>query len=165
MSNGSLTSSGGTLYLYNLGTAMTNSATITGAGVSVTTVGSQTLAGNNSFGGNLTVNDGTLLLSGANSDLAAATVTPGATLQPAHAAALPATAALRLLFDGEEYGKLNNPYANLTVQELTLDGVIQASGTYGATGSGCQYTNNNYFAGTGTLKVVPPPSGTVVIFR
>lgn len=163
MSNGSLTSSGGALYLYNLGTAMTVSAAIAGAGVSVSTVGNQTLAGDNSFGGDLTVNSGTLTLSGANSSIDEAAVTPGATLQLGNAGALPAMAAVNLLYDGEEYGKLNNPYANLTVRELSLDGAKQAPGTYGASGSGAEFTDDNYFAGAGTLLIITPPSGTVIM--
>jgi hypothetical protein len=164
MSGGDLTSSGGGLFLFNQKNsgAMTISASITGAGVSVTTVGSQALAGSNSFGGALTVNDGTLTLSGANGGVGAVTVTPGATLQLGTAQALPASARVNLLYDGEEYGKVNNPYANLVVKELSLDGAKQPPGTYGATGSGAEFTDDNYFAGAGTL-IVEPPSGTLIM--
>jgi hypothetical protein len=165
MSNGALTSSSGNLYLYNLGTAMTNSATITGVGVSVTTIGNQTLAGNNDFSGELTVNADTLTLSGVNTGIREAVVTPGSQLSLQNAGALPGTLTLKLLFDGEEYGKLNNPYANVVVQTLVLDGVKQLTGTYGATGSGCQSTNNNYFAGTGMLLVPEQPSGTLIMLK
>lgn len=164
MSNGYLTSGGGSLFLVNLGTAMVNSAVIAGAALAVSTVGDQTLSGNNTFGGKLHVNSGTLTLSGANSGMSDAIVAPGALLKADHANALPPTVRVSLLFDGEEYGKIDNAYANLAVRELKLDGVKQTPGTYGATGSGADFTDDNYFAGSGTVKVTPP-GGTTIILR
>ncbi|MCH8046855.1 MAG: hypothetical protein IID44_24395, partial [Planctomycetes bacterium] len=40
-----------------------------------------------------------------------------------------------------------------TIAELMMDGVAQASGTWGATGSGADHIDDNYFAGTGVLSV------------
>jgi autotransporter-associated beta strand protein len=164
ITNGTLTSSGGNLYLYNLGTAMTNGAAITGGGVSVSTVGNMLLAGNNSFGGNLYVNAGILTLSGVNGGVSEAIVTPGSFLILQNAGALSAMTKVNLLYDGEEYARVTNSFANVRIKGLTLNGVKQPFGTYGATGSGCRYTNDFYFGGTGTWSVVAP-SGTMVLFR
>ena len=39
------------------------------------------------------------------------------------------------------------------ITSLTLGGVLQASGSYGATGSGATFINDTYFLGTGTVTV------------
>ena len=48
-----------------------------------------------------------------------------------------------------------NYSGQIQVSGLTLNGVAQPAGTYGATGSGATYTNNTYFTGTGRLSVSP----------
>ncbi len=48
-----------------------------------------------------------------------------------------------------------NYSGQIQVSSLTLNGVAQPAGTYGATGSGATYTNNTYFTGTGRLSVSP----------
>jgi autotransporter-associated beta strand protein len=124
-----------------------------------------TLSGNNTFGGKLYVNSGITTLVGANTGMRDATVTPGAFLTLQNATTLPAAIKLNLLYDGQNYGKVTNSFANVVVQSLTLNAIQQPPGTYGATGSGCLYTNNNYFGGTGTLKVLQPAGGTMVYLR
>jgi len=52
---------------------------------------------------------------------------------------------------------------NETIGGLYFDGVAQALGTWGATGSGATYTNNDYFRGTGVLNVVPEPATMVML--
>ncbi len=50
-----------------------------------------------------------------------------------------------------------------TVATLDFNGVEQASGTYGATGSGAQFIDNAHFSGTGILFVAVPEPGTGVL--
>ena len=45
-----------------------------------------------------------------------------------------------------------------TVAALIVDGVTEPLGTYGAVGSGAEYTDIADFTGTGELSVVPEPS-------
>lgn len=48
---------------------------------------------------------------------------------------------------------------NLAVGSLTLNGVLQAAGTWGSTSSSATNQNNNYFSGAGQLWVgIPPPN-------
>lgn len=47
-----------------------------------------------------------------------------------------------------------------TVKFLYLDGVVQKVGTYGSTSSSAQFTDNNFFSGSGVLTVLEPkPKG------
>ncbi|MCX7066017.1 MAG: PEP-CTERM sorting domain-containing protein [Proteobacteria bacterium] len=50
-----------------------------------------------------------------------------------------------------------------TVAGLYFGGVPQASGTWGATGSGATNINDNYFFGTGVLNVVPEPGAIALL--
>jgi autotransporter-associated beta strand protein len=51
-------------------------------------------------------------------------------------------------------GKANLNYVGTrNISALTLGGVAQASGSYGATGSGATFINDTYFLGTGTVTV------------
>jgi hypothetical protein len=53
-----------------------------------------------------------------------------------------------------------------TVGGLYFNNVLQATGTWGATGSGAENIDDNFFTGTGVLRVViPPPTGTVLIIQ
>lgn len=69
--------------------------------------------------------------------------------------------------------KTNNAYGKLELAEgvhqkcfaLSIDGVDQARGTYGATGSGAKYVDDTRFAGKGVLNVLGDGQGLVVIFR
>jgi len=45
-----------------------------------------------------------------------------------------------------------------TVAALYLDGIAQGGGTWGATGSGADNTNDSYFSSTGMLYVIPEPA-------
>lgn len=57
---------------------------------------------------------------------------------------------------------------NQTVRCLTLGGVGQEPGTYGAVGSGAEHEfDGSYFSGTGVLTVLKPtyPTGMTLIFR
>jgi autotransporter-associated beta strand protein len=50
------------------------------------------------------------------------------------------------------------PGSEETVGALVLNGVSQADGTYGATGSGAQFVNDTFFSGSGLLRVGVPPA-------
>lgn len=45
-----------------------------------------------------------------------------------------------------------------TVESLFLDGVQQAAGTWGKSGSGADHVNNTYFTGAGILRVTKGPN-------
>lgn len=155
MSNGSLTSGGGEICLLNAKSSgsLTIGADLSGSGVDVITRGSMALSGNNTFSGDLYVNEGAVTLGGANIGLHAAQVAPGATVSLGAVDALPAAATVHLLFDGEEYGKATNSVGTVKVYALTLAGVDQPEGTYGSTSSSATYKNDDYFSGTGMLEV------------
>ena len=69
--------------------------------------------------------------------------------------------------------KTNNAYGKLELAEgvhqkcfaLSIDGVDQARGTWGATGSGAQHVDDTRFAGKGVLNVLGDGQGLVIIFR
>ena len=153
MSNGSLTAGGGQIFLLNLADSMTVSANIVGSSLDVATRGAITLSGNNTFGGDLYVSAGTLTLSAANVAVDEVQVASGAILSLGSVSALPASATVHLLYDGEEYGKIDNSVGTVTVYDLTLDGVAQGEGTYGAVGTGADVESDDYFSGTGLLEV------------
>jgi fibronectin-binding autotransporter adhesin len=155
ISNGTLTSSGGELFLINYGGTMTVDADILGSGLTTSTVGSMTLSGNNTFG-DIYVNTGTLSLTNANTFGSEVQVAPGAVLSLGHADALGANVELSLLFDGEEYGSVEM-LDSMTIATLSLGGIEQADGTYGATGSGAAFISDDYFSGTEVLTVYQPP--------
>lgn len=154
ISNGQLTSSSGELALLGYGSSLTVSADITGH-IVLATRGAVTLSGNNALG-DLYVNTGTLTLSGANVFASTAQVAPGAVMKVSSVDALGGSLDVALLFDGEEYGRLNL-LTDVTVSGLYLNGVAQTDGTWGATGSGADNINDQYFTGTGVLTVSAAP--------
>jgi autotransporter-associated beta strand protein len=96
-------------------------------------------------------------------------------LEPGLTNAIADTATLSLA-GGDAPGVADDGYIDLgfgineVVGGLILGGVSQPAGTYGATGSGATFLNDEYFAGSGIITVVPaaPPipgdfdhSGTV----
>jgi len=155
ISGGTLTSSGGAMYLYNLGGTMTVAAGIAGASYSVSTVGSMTLSGANSMK-DLYVNRGKLVLSSANTFGSIAQVAPGATLSVEHPDALSASLSLSLLFDGEEHGVCNLSN-DVAVADLLTNGVALAKGEY----------NNaslpDYLSGGGSISVLGPPGFLLIV--
>lgn len=101
--------------------------------------GTLTLAGANGYAGDTRVYDGTLTINTASlADGASVYIDDGAVLN--------------LAFD---LGTTD------TVDQLFLNGVAAAVGTWGATGSGAEHIDDTFFAGSGTLTVVtavPEPS-------
>ena len=115
---------------------------------------SQTLAGVMSGSGALTQNgSGTLTLTNDNTYTGDTTVNKGtlridkAYLANESAIVMGATGKLDLNFD-ESGGAVTD-----VVASLTIDGVPQPAGVYGATGSGATTINDTNFAGIGTLTV------------
>ena len=92
----------------------------------------------NTYTGNTRINDGTLRISQPY-------------LANSSAVAMGATAILDLNFD-ETGGAVTD-----SVDTLTINGVQQPAGVYGATGSGATTVNNTNFAGIGTLTVLTGP--------
>jgi hypothetical protein len=54
---------------------------------------------------------------------------------------------------------------NETVAELWLDGVEQAGGTWGSTSSSADNQDDDYFSGSGILRVVGTPKALLLILR
>lgn len=73
---------------------------------------------------------------------------------------------VELVFTGGTLKLSNNgpiavPLSSDTVNALFIDGVQQAAGTWGKTGSGADHINDTYFTGSGVLTVLPlgrPPT-------
>ena len=114
------------------------------------------LSGANTYSGSTIVSNGTLAIVGAGS-IASSTniiVASGAQLTLENTGnVLSNSADVYLKSSGVTYGKiyLTNG-VNERIGHLFLNGVAQAGGTWGATDSGCRYTNDNFFAGEGVLS-------------
>lgn len=118
--------------------------------------------GNQSGGSNTTsivkVGAGTLTLSGGANTYTGSTivsngvlaVTTATTIPLASAVAIAAPGKLQLDFTGTNF-----------VRALTIAGVTQVGGSYGATGSGAAHIDNTHFAGTGVLWVGAPPAAAL----
>ncbi|MBE7158513.1 MAG: autotransporter-associated beta strand repeat-containing protein [Rhodospirillales bacterium] len=130
-----------------------------------------TLSAANSFTGLLSITAGTVT-AGANSALGTGSVTiaAGATLSLATGVtAAHADTLSTLTLTSATTSIVNLAGAAGTVQDtvgnLIIAGIVQAPGTYGATGSGAQFTSTD-FTGTGFLLVtaVPEPSTYACVF-
>jgi len=55
------------------------------------------------------------------------------------------------------FGKKIAMYSSETVSNFWVEGLQKVAGTWGATGSGCQYTNDALFMGSGVLNVLGSP--------
>ena len=123
-----------------------------------------TLTAANTYTGPTTISGGTLLIN-ANGGLSSSNVTlaAGVTLSLATgvtAAHSVTTSTLTLTSATTSTVNLAGPAGTVqdTVGNLIIAGVVQAPGTYGATGSGAQFTSAD-FTGTGFLLVaIPEPS-------
>jgi len=116
----------------------------------------------NTYTGSTTVSAGGLQLSSTNCLQASTniTVSGGAVLCLSTNNCLSTNAVINL---NGSYGMMilsNN--AEQVVSMLETNGVALAAGTWGAAGSGCQYTNSNYFVGggIGVLRVMHGPAGS-----
>jgi len=135
-----LAAGGGTLFGPAAGRNWVINSVITGSSGGALTIrgpGNTTLNAANTYNGDSNVLSGTLIVTGGN--------------------AIPDTSSLRITTTG-----LVNPSGTTeTVAALFFDGVQQANGTWGATGSGATNENDTFFTGTGVINVVPyvAPSG------
>jgi fibronectin-binding autotransporter adhesin len=117
----------------------------------------------NTYTGGTTVNAGTLEVSSAGTfgtgdvNVTVNGATFGTLSIVSGANRIGDSATLSLQRSGSVYGKvvLGAGVAEV-VGNLFLGGVLQPSGSYGATGSGAQYIDDNYFSGTGVLYVPEP---------
>ena len=126
-------------------------------------VGVLTLAASNTYSGPTTWSAGVLDI-GTNGAIVSTqlTVIAGAQLTLETSSGLPDNCVANLQSSGGNFGKvyLTNG-VNETVGQLQFDGSAQFPGTWGATGSGAAYINDNFFAGPGMLTVLSGFAGTV----
>lgn len=136
----------------------------------------------NSYAGGTTVNVGTLVAGAASinafgtgdvSVVSANAVSAGSLakilIQAGAADAIANTATL-FLAGGNAGGVADDGYADLgagvneIIRGLYLGGVQQFTlGTYGATGSGATFINDEYFAGTGIVTLIPEPASLTLL--
>ncbi|MBE2204639.1 MAG: PEP-CTERM sorting domain-containing protein [Chthoniobacterales bacterium] len=147
-----------------------------GGSRSITKIGATTLimsgGGANTFSGGVTINDGTvsaqktgalgtgnvLVMETTGTTTATLSITTGVTN------AIADTAFLSLESSGANFATVNLASGiNETVGGLFFNGVAQADGTWGATGSGATNINDSWFTGAGIITVVPEPSTALLI--
>ena len=124
--------------------------------------------------GGVAVNCGTLTLGAAGypADLGAndVAVYAGATLEIVELASQKCRRATVDFVDEPvfgAYGKITLPEGAVQCRKMRVDGVAQPRGTYGATGSGAQFIDDDHFAGPGVLEVLRDDSvnPTMLIMR
>lgn len=116
--------------------------------------------------GRVTVAAGTLALGNADGSaggfgaIPAVRILPGGTLTLNNGAGLPDTSEINVFTGGVlANGKIDvRAGTTETVARFYIDGAQQASGTWGATGSGAAHINDDFFAGTGLLNVTDDPA-------
>lgn len=133
----------------------------------------------NTYSGGTLVRGGTVEARGALTSLGTGDVTVlSGSLLPANTSiakllinvpdgnAIANTATLSLA-GGKTAGSADDGYLELVTNEtvggLILGGVSQGAGTYGSTSSAATFQNDEFFAGTGVLTVVPEPSALVLV--
>jgi fibronectin-binding autotransporter adhesin len=130
--------------------------------------GTLTLEGTNTYTGPTSVTGGSLVVSGLSATLGSGNVSVLSSavtlsISTGVADAIANTAVLSLAGGGTA-GVADSGFLTLgggvleTVGGLVLNNVPQAIGTYGATGSGATFINDEFFSGAGVLNVVPEPS-------
>jgi fibronectin-binding autotransporter adhesin len=142
-----------------------------------TDLGTLTLRGTNSYLGGTTINGGRVLLSGPGATLGLGSVEVTSAFSGAAARltietgvldAIANTATL-LLAGGSSLGVADDGFVELQsgvneiVGALSLAGILQPAGTYGAFGSGAMFTNDEFFSGPGMVTVVPEPGTSAVL--
>lgn len=115
--------------------------------------GTLLLAASNTLSGATVVNAGTLEVgSGGGLASAVVTVNTNAQLLVDLGGTLDTNGTLNLLQSGTNYGRASLA-GSVTMAVFAINGAAQTIGTWGATGSGAQFTNDSFFAGAGTLTV------------
>lgn len=108
--------------------SLTIGSVISGAAAITVEAGILATSGANTYSGDTTVNGGTLIVNGSSiPDFGVLSIAASAVV---------------------------NVTGNEMVSELNLNGVKQAAGTYGATGSGATNIDDVHFAGTGVITVI-----------
>ena len=110
----------------------------------------------NSYEGGTVVASGRLLVySSGTLGTGPVTVSAGTTLDLDTATAVSDAAAVTLATGTGTYGRIDLASGiTETVGTLTINDKLQYNGTYGATGSGAMFIDDNYFVGTGKLLVL-----------
>jgi autotransporter-associated beta strand protein len=110
---------------------------ISGSGFSLTKAGAGTLelSGTNSYTGDTFINAGSLALSGSS------TLSDSTTLWVTNAASM-----------------ILNAGVNETIDQLYLNGMQAASGTWGSTASAADFKNDTFFSGSGVLTILSSPT-------
>ena len=147
----------------NQSATSTFNGSITGAVSFVKTgTGSLTLSGTNTNYGSFIVSNGTLVVSGTlGVNCTNVVVTSTGTLILSNSVTIANSAALSIANGGA--AKVNLAAGvNEAVGWLFLGGSRKNLGTYGATGSGAYYIDNEHFSGTGILTVLHDRSGTLM---
>jgi autotransporter-associated beta strand protein len=122
--------------------------------------GALQLSSMHTLSGAVTVAAGTLHLKGSGALLNATNLVVNGTLALDQGSSLNDTAVLRL--GGLAGGRvvISNAAAE-AVDRFIVDGILQASGTWGATGSGATHVNDTWFGGDGVLAVAVGYDGAV----
>jgi len=124
-----------------------------------------TLTGTNSYSGATVVSNGTLAVSatgtlGTNS--LSVVIGGSGTLVLSNAVAIADEATVQMPEAGVATAKLQLEAGEETVGWLLYGDVLKKVGTYGATGSGADHTDDTHFAGSGRLRVLHSKSGTLL---
>lgn len=144
----SILNNGTTDSTLTISTALTTTASFNGSikdgskkvSVIKSGTGSQALVGVNSYTGNTSVSEGTLILGSGTANTALADTSD---------VIIGASGVLNLNFLASNSD---------TVNKLTIGGIQKVAGTWGATGSGAANIDDIHFAGPGTLTVTASPS-------
>ena len=152
-----------------------NGLTIGGviSGVGAVQVGNSTgyttrFSGANTYEGGTTIAGGKLtVLSSGKLGSGPVTVSAGATLDLDNGAAISDAAALTLNVGTSTFGIVDLASGvTESVGTLAINGSLQYAGTYGATGSGAKFIDDNHFVGTGMLVVLDgKPLPTTIVVR
>ncbi len=155
----------------NNSTYMVVSSVISGVG-GIETRGTDTkmirINGVNSYQGGTVVTSGRLRVYGSGTlGSGDVTVSAGGTLDLDTGTAISDSAAVSLAVGTSTYGVIDLlSGVEETVGTLTINGQLQYSGTYGATGSGAEFITANHFVGTGKLIVLDgKPRPTIISLR
>jgi autotransporter-associated beta strand protein len=138
-------------------------------------IGSYILEGNNTYQGGTLLHGGRLVVSNALGAGTASLGTGNVTIEDNTPIGTARTvleiesgltnaigdSAILSLAGGGAPGVADTGYVNLgsgineTIGGLMLAGIMQSAGTYGASGSGAMFVNDDFFAGSGIITVVP----------
>jgi autotransporter-associated beta strand protein len=149
-----------------------NGSTATGGSLTKVGAGTLTLTGNNTYTGLTTVTGGTLVagISGAlgSGNVTVQNTATKLTIQTGVVSAI-GNAATLTLAGGGTTGSADAGFLELgagvneIVGGLVLGGVAQGLGTYGSTLSSATLKDDEYFAGTGIVTVIPEPGATSML--